>query len=202
MSFIFLLGCRDEEGLKELQDIRDKPDYEEGCAIFDFEKGELTNWTMTGSAFKYQPTYGDNIFYREKKKMTGFSGNWWISSYEYHPSPTSERSVTSLRDTGTLESPEFHINVSKISFLIGGGDGTKRIRVELLVFGKVVNKLILGGTIRKMERTEFDVSKNYRKPARIRLVDNSPTGSLMFDDLRTVEICNDSKCYLLQQKKL
>ena len=38
--------------------------------IFDFEDHDLSNWTLTGTAFSNQPTYGDNPSERLKNDPT------------------------------------------------------------------------------------------------------------------------------------
>ena len=52
------------------------PRFEEGCPIFDFEDGNILNWTVSGgNAFSKQPTHGDNKFYRDKTAgVTGIKG--------------------------------------------------------------------------------------------------------------------------------
>lgn len=38
---------------------------------WDFETGDLVGWRQTGDAFALQPTYGDNPYFREKKRGNG-----------------------------------------------------------------------------------------------------------------------------------
>jgi hypothetical protein len=47
--------------------------------IFDFETGEnaLKNWTLTGTVFNNQPTYGDNPKARGREP-SNHKGDWWI----------------------------------------------------------------------------------------------------------------------------
>lgn len=207
------LGCQDDIGVQNFQYYDSSrfaggtlstdrwlhkvdPEYEAGCPIFDFEDGELANWTMTGNAFTGQPTHGDNKYYREKYRVTGFLGDWWVSTLDHHPNPMAVRSVTHRRRTGTAESPKFFINSTKISFLMGGGGLDGKIGVELLVFNEVVAKHYLVKESRKVTRYEFDVSKHMNEPATIKLVDQSTISYLMFDDLRTVEQCDYGEFFL------
>ena len=52
-----------------------------GCINFDFEKGNLDGWTKSGTAFNYQPTYGDNSKAR-RSQPANLQGKWFIGTYE------------------------------------------------------------------------------------------------------------------------
>lgn len=174
--------------LTEVDDSKVKPVYEEGCPIFDFESGTLTNWTMKGKAFQHQPKYSDTRSFREgSEKPTGISGNWWISGLHNGVEGHS----------GELISPIFTITTPQISFLIGGGSSDQYpVGIELIVQRKVIHKIYLKNQHWKtLQRHEFDVSQHYRKTACIRLFDGTFRGYLMFDDLRTVENCKDGESF-------
>lgn len=53
---------------------------------FDFECGCLSGWTVSGGAFKFQPTLGDNVRARDPNQRSGHEGNYWIGSYENYTS--------------------------------------------------------------------------------------------------------------------
>ena len=95
---------------------------------------------MTGRAFIYQPTFGDNpaARYRESAQQ---QGDWWIGGAENRPSENDPagRLHTDSGDTplGTLISPCFRIVGRDISFLIGGGCSKSGIRAELIVDNQV-----------------------------------------------------------------
>lgn len=170
-----------------------QPDYEAGCAIFDFETGKLSSeWTTEGRAFTNQPTHGDTQFRLSRSSLTGFRGEWWVSSYDQHPNPMSVVSFTSKVRTGTLTSPIFTIRTPKLSFLLGGGDKSGKIGVEIVIFKQTVAKKYLSREHKKMMRYVLNVDEFLTKPARVRLVDESTTGYLMFDDLRTFERCGSN----------
>lgn len=216
---IFPYGCHDDTSYHEMQRLRGasisvntlnkqilkltefadiqaiQPFYDEGCPIFDFENGVISNWTQKGEAFRQQPTYGDTIFLREKRRLTGINGKWWISSIEIHPHEGAERRVGSRSLEGVVTSPLFEISSTKISFLIGGGTlDDSKVGMELLVRGRKVREFFIRNQQwETLQRHEMDVSEFFRQPARIRLFDDSVKGYLMFDDLRTVERCKDGK---------
>ncbi|MDF9277719.1 GH32 C-terminal domain-containing protein [Arthrobacter sp. EH-1B-1] len=86
-------------------------------------------------------------------------------------------------NTGTLTSPEFTIDDSNISFLIGGGqrdDGT--LQAELVVDGTVV-ETATGKNSGALEWRNWDVSAYTGQQAALRLVDNASGGwgHLTFD---------------------
>ena len=111
------------------------PGVLEGCPLFDFESGGLMNWTTAGEAFKHQPTVEDTKFLREKVQPTGIEGSWWISTREKHPFSTAPFHILPYSLEGSATSPEFLINTTKISFLIGGRG--KKVGAQLLIFNQV-----------------------------------------------------------------
>ena len=94
---------------------------------------------MTGTAFIYQPTFGDNPKARNRKSAQQ-QGNWWIGGAEYRPkesAPPGKQPPDADLPQGTLTSPCFQIVGHNISFLIGGGCELNEIRAELIVKNKV-----------------------------------------------------------------
>ena len=95
---------------------------------------------MTGRAFIYQPTFGDNPAARNRESAQQ-QGDWWIGGAENRPSENDPagRLHTDSGDTplGTLISPCFRIVGRDISFLIGGGCRKTGIRAELIVDNQV-----------------------------------------------------------------
>ena len=106
---------------------------------FDFEDG-IGGWEMTGRAFIYQPTFGDNPAARNRESAQQ-QGDWWIGGAENRPSendaPTGQHPDGADPPQGTLISPCFRIVGRDISFLIGGGCPRNNIRAELIVDNQV-----------------------------------------------------------------
>ena len=112
---------------------------------FDFEDG-IGGWEMTGTAFIYQPTFGDNPAARNRESAQQ-QGDWWIGGVEYRPSESDtagrhnpagwQKSARGDLLQGTLISPCFRIVGRDISFLIGGGCPRNNIRAELIVDNQV-----------------------------------------------------------------
>ena len=106
---------------------------------FNFEDG-IGGWEMTGRAFIYQPTFGDNSAARNRESAQQ-QGNWWIGGAENRPSesisPGGQHPDGSDAPSGTITSPWFRIVGENISFLIGGGCDVNVIRAELIVNNQV-----------------------------------------------------------------
>ena len=95
---------------------------------------------MTGRAFTYQPTFGDNPKARGRESAQQ-QGDWWIGGAENRPSendaPAGHHPDGADPPQGTLISPCFRIVGRDISFLIGGGCSISDIRAELIVNNQV-----------------------------------------------------------------
>ena len=95
---------------------------------------------MTGNAFIYQPTFGDNPAAR-KRESAQQQGDWWIGGAENRPRESDPAGWQHPADAdppqGTLISPCFRIVGRDISFLIGGGCTISDIRAELIVNNQV-----------------------------------------------------------------
>jgi len=153
---------------------------------WDFESGSLKGWNKTGTAFNFQPTYGDNPTARKRKQPSGHQGHYWIGGFEKRPNPRAKAGNTQ-GDTpqGTLTSDSFEITRPGLSFLIGGGCDIKMVRVELLINDRVV-KNATGKCNETMKRVKWNVSKYQGQMARIRIVDKSSLGwgHINVDDFR------------------
>ena len=106
---------------------------------FDFEDG-IGGWEMTGRAFIYQPTFGDNPKARDRESAQQ-QGDWWVGGAEKRPRksdvPGGQHPDKADPPQGTLISPCFRIVGRDISFLIGGGCTISDIRAELIVNNQV-----------------------------------------------------------------
>jgi hypothetical protein len=172
---------------------------------WDFENGSLSGWTNSGTAFWAQPTYGNNLPPRRPGETPGQQGNYWIGTYEYHPSPTYQLGRTQGDGpVGELLSDPFQINTRTIDFLVGGGDDIVNERVSLLVkvqpgdpppgnpgaFRHLADGdyvTVLSSTGRNQEemyRRVWDVTRWQGRAARILIVDNAsgPWGHINADD--------------------
>jgi hypothetical protein len=153
---------------------------------WNFESGDLAGWTKTGTAFDFQPTYGDNPTARHRGQPSRHQGDYWIGGYEnrHRPSDPPGR-IQGDGPQGTLTSRPFAIKGPVISFLVGGGCDINTERVELIINGRVVLKAT-GKCTETMERVLWDVTPYTGQSAQLRLVDASSGGwgHINFDDIR------------------
>jgi hypothetical protein len=177
-------------------------------STWDFETGDLQGWSATGTAFQYQPTYGDNSKFRAvyeghgrasaytsgEPQSSNLEGRYYIATFEKrsgefgnYQSPDTNFSLGSSQGdepTGTLTSDPFIILGKSISFLISGGCDHKAIYVELLVDG-YPSLRATGKCTEKLDRVYWDVEIFKDRAAQIRIVDNSSSkwGHINVDDI-------------------
>jgi hypothetical protein len=175
---------------------------------FNFEDGSLRGWMQGGTAFRQQPTLGNNIAPRLPGATPGHDGNYWIGSYEARPTASVAIGTTQGdRPTGALISPLFTIRDNSLGLLVGGGADAARLHVDLLVetgpgdrggataggVGSLVNvpegafrvhATATGQNNETMRRVEWDTRSVTGRRARIMITDDSPTGHINVDDIR------------------
>ena len=174
----------------------------------DFETGDLTDWEeKTGTAFDFQPTYGDNPTARDRGQPSQHQGDWWLGLAERYQGPVigaakGQKAGDMQRDNagnvapdfpqGTLTSIEFTIIGETMNFLIGGGNrawGTAEPCCVNLVINKEVARTITGESHESMKRKEWDVSDLKGKIAQLVVVDQSSGGwgHPNFDDVHQAD---------------
>lgn len=163
--------------------------------IFDFEDHDLSNWTLSRTAFNNQPTYGDNPSVRFKgngrNEPSNHRGDWWIGTFENRPS-SSHRAGEKQGDDpqGSMTSPSFLIDTNFLTFLIGAGCQNFETRAELIVDGDVIfkTKAEKGSEdcIETMYEKSWNVSRFTGSRAQLRLIDHSSEGwgHINFDHLQ------------------
>ena len=160
--------------------------------IFDFEDHDLSNWTLSGTAFNNQPTYGDNPSERLRRtEPANHRGDWWIGTYENRPNsshPAGE--IQDDKPQGSMTSPSFLIDTNFLTFLIGAGCQNFETRAELIVDGGLIfkTKAEKGSThcIETMYEKNWNVSRFTGNRAQLRLIDHSSEGwgHINFDHLQ------------------
>ena len=143
--------------------------------IFDFENG-TSGWTLTGTVFNNQPTYGDNPTARGRGQPSHHVGDWWIGGAENRPSPSSPAGeIQSDPPYGTMTSPVFVVAGPQMRFLIGGGCDVEKQRAELVIGGVAVANET-GACSETMETKYWNVSQYQGSRAQLRLVDEQTSG--------------------------
>ena len=155
----------------------------------DFESGNLLNWTIEERAFKNQPTFGDNSYYRDHGSAHPV-GNYYIGTRENRPTPYLPKGgIQGDEPIGRLVSIPFLIRRDHLSFLIGGGDDSPR-EVVMLEVGEQIVLVAQGKAIyfngERMSRVTWDVSRWKGTKAKIIIEDNSSGkwGHINADDFR------------------
>ena len=164
--------------------------------IFDFEDHDLSNWTLNGTAFSNQPTYGDNPSERLKKdtnrkEPSKHQGHWWIGTYENRSSPSHPAGEKQDDEPqGSMTSPTFLIDANFLTFLIGAGCQNFETRAELIVDGGLIFKTKAEkrstNCIETMYEKSWNVSRFTGNRAQLRLIDHSSEGwgHINFDHLQ------------------
>ena len=133
----------------------------------DFETGDLTDWEKTGTAFDFQPTWGDNPTARNRGQPSEHQGDWWLGLAEKYQGPVKGKALGQnpgdLADgvdapQGTLTSMEFTIVGETMNFLIGSGnrawDTAEPCCVNLVIDEKV-ERTMTGNNTETMTRQEW-----------------------------------------------
>ena len=155
----------------------------------DFETGDLTDWEKTGTAFDFQPTWGDNPTARNRGQPSQHQGDWWLGLAEKYQGPDKGaklgQKAGDLADgvdapQGTLTSIEFKIVGETMNFLIGGGNRPWGVNPEPVGVNLVIDDDVVlsatGNNNESMTRKEWDVSGFRGELAQLVVYDNSSGG--------------------------
>ena len=153
-----------------------KPKAEDGRVLnLDFEKGDLSDWTATGDAFKGQPIEGDTVAPRRPDMKSNHQGKFWIGTYENGAGDAP---------TGTLTSIPFKVTHPWASFLVAGGTSDLTVvQVVEVPSGKVIAQSA-GVESETMSRVRVDLTKHMGKQIQVKVIDryNGGWGHINFDD--------------------
>ena len=148
----------------------------------------MSNWTLNGTAFNNQPTYGNIPSGRQHESK--HKGDWWIGTYENRPSPSEPfGGIQGDGPQGSMTSPSFQITGKLLTFLIGAGcrsSTVPNIRAELIIDGEVVRKETPTACKEAMTEKSWNVTDYAGKNAQLRLVDHysGHLGHINFDHLQ------------------
>ena len=142
----------------------------------DFEKGDLSDWSATGTAFKGQPVEGDTVHARLPDAVSGQKGKYWIGTYERNGDGPQ----------GALTSIPFKVTHPFASFLVGGGAGGA-LRVEVVRADNDEVIFTAGGRAQEEMRTvAVDLKSVQGKDIYLRIIDHGSAGwaHINFDNFR------------------
>ena len=148
-----------------------------GNLRFGFESGRLDGWAVVEGEFPHAVTDLD-VPYRSGERSNK-NGSWLLSTL-----CGTKGDLGGDKYTGVIESPVFELTGAKMSFLIGGGRGS-RTRVDLCdaATGKAL-KTASGLGDKYMHRVNWDVGPLAGRKLVLRVVDRSTGGygHVTFDD--------------------
>ncbi len=148
--------------------------------LADFEGEDYGLWVKTGEAFGPGSARGT---LPGQMLVSGYLGEGLVNTF-----------YKGDQSTGTLTSPEFHIERDKIAFLIGGGGFEGKTCINLLVDGKVVRTATgpntePGGS-EHLRPHLWDVQDLRGKQAQIQIVDEA-TGGWGHINVDQIVLCNE-----------
>lgn len=143
---------------------------------FDFEHGDLRDWTAVGEAFARQPIQGDTVARRRSDMRSQHAGQYWIGTYE----------IAGDKPQGTLTSVPFVVRQPWASFLVAGGADSNTCVELLLADTQQVIARVSGDETENLKPVAVDLSAQMGKTIQIRLVDrhSGGWGHINFDDFR------------------
>ena len=127
----------------------------------DFEDSNYEGWKVDGEAFGDRPHPGA---FSRQQAVSGFTGKQLVNSFQDNDNLT-----------GKMTSREFEIQHSAIEFLIGGGNFSGRVCVNLVINGKVV-RTQTGKNAELLVPASWDVSDLVGSSAHLEIVDEQKGG--------------------------
>ncbi|MDH3197307.1 MAG: hypothetical protein OEO21_03625 [Candidatus Krumholzibacteria bacterium] len=90
---------------------------------------------VTGNAFPFQPTFGNNPYVRNEDVAATYEGDCWVGTYEAYSGPMGfgfPGGIQGEARTGIMRSRTFSLTAKSISLLVGGGDFPDECYVALV----------------------------------------------------------------------
>ncbi len=148
------------------------------------------NWNfISGSAFFYQPVYGNNPAARGNPVEVGFKGDCWIGTYERFQGPLTDFPQGAEQGdgpTGVIRSHPFTITGNSMNLLVGGGNYPDLCYVALVNVstGELLVKET-GENTDEMSRRYWDLVPHKGKTVYIEIADQSTDafGHICVDDI-------------------
>jgi putative membrane-bound dehydrogenase-like protein len=143
---------------------------------FDFETGDLRDWTVEGEAFLKQPIEGDVVVKRRSDNKSNHQGKYWIGGFERFGD----------KPKGKLISTPFQVTHPWASFLVAGGT---YIDTCVEIVDAQWNEVLFrasGLEEENLKRVAVDLTRHQGKMILIRISDQQTGhwGHVNFDDFR------------------
>lgn len=145
------------------------------------------DWTRSGIAFVYSPTFLNNPAVRGESVDVGFEGNCWISSYEQYNGPLGTGGGGGYQGegvTGTMTSRTFTVKGNSMSLLVGGTDSPDDCYVALR--DAATNELLYKETGKNSDVLSprvWDIRPYEDTDVYLEIIDNSAAGHIAVDNI-------------------
>lgn len=157
----------------------------------DITDGLGADWIfLWGSAFDYQPVFGDNPRFRgDDTTDVGFEGNWWIGTYESFNGPltgTYPGAFQGDEPRGAVRTKIFTIQGTQMRLLVGGGNYPDSCYVALCdAYGGRILYRETGRNTDHMDERLWDLMPYRHRNVYITIVDNcaGPFGHINVDGI-------------------
>lgn len=150
--------------------------------------GLARDWTaVSGAAFAFQPTFGNNPYARGEDVESTFEGKCWIGTKERYTGPIGvgvPGSYQGETPVGVLRSRTFTLGGYSINLLVGGTDDIDSCYVAAVdaATGTILAKET-GKGVEEMDRRYMNLFGHTGKNIYIEIVDLSETGHINVDDI-------------------
>jgi len=150
----------DEKFLADLRRMKKNQNTVPGKLLFGFENG-ISDWQIEGNAFSQSPAKGSLA---GQNPVFGFMGDYFINSFD-----------SGDQGTGKITSPAFTITDRFLNFLVGGGEFSQALQVNLKIGNRIV-RTATGTNAEVLTWTGWNVEPYRGQKGVIEIIDSGTDG--------------------------